>query len=267
MNTTSSSNRRAGIFVGKQIVGRVVLVILIGLLFTACSKPTPTASPPATETSAPEPEDTPVPTELPETISKDIVLDPAVAGDADSLLINGYVFERLVKLEGGAPVAALATKWSVSDDGLHYTFDLRPGVTFHDGTPLEADVVLANFNRWFDPDDSLHGAADYAAWKDAFLGFKGEVDEDGVPVSSFDGIEKADNLTVLIHLNREMPDLLDKLCDPAFAIVSTDVLAMGGAVGTGPYMIGVKMEDSLLLQPYADYWGTVPDEEMEFALK
>jgi ABC-type transport system substrate-binding protein len=267
MNTANRSNHRAGIFVGKQALGRVVFTILIGLLFAACSKPTPTTSPPATETGAPEPEDTPVPTEPPNILSKDIVLDPAIADDADSMLVNGYVYEGLVKLEDGIPVPVLATTWSVSDDGLHYTVKLRPGVVFHDGASLEADIVLANFNRWFDPDDSLHGSADYAAWKDVFLGFRGKVDEDGAPISSFDGIEKADNLTVLIHLNREMPDLLDKLSDPAFSIVSIDVLAMGGAVGTGPYMIGMKTEDNLLLQPHTGYWGTVPDEEMEFVLE
>lgn len=273
MNTANSSNRRADIFVDKQVLRRLALAVVLGLLFAACSKPTPTPtqteSPPEAETSEPEPEDTPVPVEPSEAeaLSKDILLDPAVADDADSMLINSYIYEGLIRLQDGVPVAALAASWSVSDDGLHYTFKLRPGVVFHDNTSLEADVVLANFNRWFDPDDPLHGSADYVAWKDVFLGFKGELDADGMPISSFDGIEKVDNLTVLIHLNREMPDLLEKLSNPAFALASIDALAAGDAIGTGPYMVGMKTDESLVLQPFADYWGVVPGEEMEFALK
>lgn len=265
MKIPSGSNRRAGVSIGMQMMGKVVCVILIGLVFVACATSTPGPLPAKTE--APQPADTPVPTELPQSVSKDILLDPAVAADADSALVNGYIYEGLVKLEKGAPVPVLAISHTVSDDGLHYTFKLRPGVVFHDDTPLTADVVLANFNRWFAPDDPLHGSATYAGWRDVFLGFKGEVDAEGVPVSFFDGIEKADNLTILIHLNREMPDLLDKLSEPAFALSSPGALAEGDAAGTGPYLVGEQTEQKIVLQPNADYWGAAPGEALEFALK
>jgi peptide/nickel transport system substrate-binding protein len=265
MKIPSGSNRRAGISIGVQLIAKGVCVILLGLVFVACA--TPTTAPLPTKTEVPQPEDTPVPTELPQSVSKDILLDPALAADDDSVLINGYIYEGLVKLEKDAPVPALALSHTVSDDGLHYTFNLRPGVVFHDDTPLTADVVLANFNRWFDPDDPLHGSTTYAGWKDVFLGFKGEVNADGVPVSFFDGIEKADDLTVLIHLNREMPDLLDKLSQPAFALSSPGALAKGDAAGTGPYLVGEQTGQKLVLQPNADYWGAVPGEALEFALK
>ncbi len=273
MDTTSRSSHKVGVSINYQTMGRVVLVVFVGLLLAACSSPTPSTLP---STEQPASADTPAPVEPQQTISKDILLDPANADDADSLLLNGYLYEGLVKLEDGAPVPSLAASWSVSDDGLHYTFKLRPGVVFHDGTPLTADVVLDNFNRWFDPDNSLHGSAAYTGWKDVFLGFKGEVDADGVPVSSFDGIEKADNLTVLIHLNREMPDLIEQLSGPAFALVSPAALAEGGdqfgtsgsgAVGTGPYMVSQWTETVITLQPNGDYWGTVPDTGLEFALQ
>jgi peptide/nickel transport system substrate-binding protein len=268
MNTTNCSNPRAGVLFGRHALGGVVFIILIGLLLVACGTPTPgSTTPPPGKTSVPQPNDTPVPSEPPQTISKDIVLDPAIATDADSLLVDGYIYEGLVKLENGAPAAALAVSQTVSEDGLHYTFNLRPGVVFHDGTPLSADVVLANFNRWFDPDDPLHGSATYAGWKEVFFGFKGEVDANGGPVSSFDGIEKADNLTILIHLNREMPDLLDKLSGPAFALASPEALAKGETAGTGPYQVGEKTAQKLVLQPNTHYWDVVPSAALEFALK
>lgn len=238
-----------------------MLVILFGLLLAACSSPASVTPSPVEPTSKPAPADTPVPLEPPQTISKDILLDPANAADADSLMINGYLYEGLVKLEGGTPMPSLAVSWPVSDDGLHYTFKLRPGVVFHDGTPLTADVVLDNFNRWFDPDNASHGSGAYTAWKNVFLGFKGEVDSEGVPISSFDGVEKADNLTVLLHLNREMPDLIERLGEPAFALVG------GDAAGTGPYAVRERIETMIILQPNANYWGAVPGEALEFALE
>src|SRR5437762_8164622 len=117
-------------------------------------------------------------------------------------MVNGYLYEGLVKMESGSPAPALATAWIISEDGLDYIFNLRPGVAFQDGSPLNADAVIANFNRWFDQEDALRGAGAYTAWQNAFLGFKGEVDENGSPKSSFDGIEKVNDLTVLVHLNR-----------------------------------------------------------------
>lgn len=254
------------------------LILALAVALAACATPTATTVAP-TEPSGGEATATSVPSAPPQgqaPISKDIRLDPANAEDADSILINGYIYEGLVKLESGAPSAALAASWIVSDDGLTYTFNLRPGVVFQDGTPLDADAVLANFNRWFDPADPLRGSGAYNAWKTAFLGFKGEFDANGAPVSSFDGIEKAGNLTVLVHLNRQVPDLLTILAQPAFALVSPAALTAqgdkfgtseGGAVGTGPYAVGEWTADKLVLQPNASYWGTPPAAGLEFPLQ
>ena len=72
-------------------------------------------------------------------------LDPtsAAAGAIDSVLYSN-VFEGLTRFMGdGAVVPGLAESWEISDDGLTYTFSLRSGVTFHDGTPLTAEAVVA----------------------------------------------------------------------------------------------------------------------------
>ena len=128
--------------------------------------------------------------------------------------------ETLVTVADNQPAPGLAEVWTVSEDGLDYVFDLKTGAVFGDGTPVNADAVVSNFNRWFDPNDPARGSGSYEAWAAAFGGFKGEKDETGVPKSSFDGIEKVDDFTVLVHLNRPVSDLLTILAQPDFAIVS-----------------------------------------------
>jgi peptide/nickel transport system substrate-binding protein len=81
----------------------------------------------------------------------DLALDPANASGDNALALVGYLYEGLVKVSDGEVVPALAVSYTVSEDGLDYIFNLRPGVTFHDGSALNADVVVLNFNRWFNP--------------------------------------------------------------------------------------------------------------------
>ena len=69
------------------------------------------------------------------------------------------IFDGLVELELGKPEApwatlkpALAESWTISDDGLVYTFNIRKGVKFHDGTPFDANVAKWNYDRFLTPD-------------------------------------------------------------------------------------------------------------------
>ena len=93
----------------------------------------------------------------------------AHAGDADSLdpahttgpswhvLNNLYdsvdLHQRQLQYEG-----VLAESWDISDDGLEYTFHLRPGITFHDGTELNAEAVKFTFDRLIDPETNAPAA-------------------------------------------------------------------------------------------------------------
>ena len=81
------------------------------------------------------------------------VLDPHKSSAAfDAPLFFG-VFENLIMRDGntGDLHPALATDWSVSDDGLTWTFQLREDVVFHDGTPFNAEAAAFNFKRMVDP--------------------------------------------------------------------------------------------------------------------
>ena len=86
-------------------------------------------------------------------------LDPAITGDNDSFRVTRQIYETLVAIDPqtGGPMAGLAESWTESEDGLRYTFTLRRGVRFHDDTELNAQAVLANFERWLGLNSELRG--------------------------------------------------------------------------------------------------------------
>src|SRR5690349_4683747 len=79
------------------------------------------------------------------------VLDPALASDGESFRVAREVFEGLLRAEPGGTkiVPALAESWSPDSTGLVWTFKLKSGVKFHDGTDFNGEAVCANFNRWY----------------------------------------------------------------------------------------------------------------------
>jgi peptide/nickel transport system substrate-binding protein len=233
------------------------LLLIAGLMLGACSGGGNTDTPVESTSAAPA-----VP-------AVDFELDPANATGDNTRTAVGYLYEGLVKMEGEEVAGVLAESWSVSDDGLDYIFNLRPGVSFHDATPLNADAVVANFNRWFDPASPLRGAGEFAAWASAFGGFKGEATEDGKTRSQYDGIEKVNELTVLVHLNTPDPEFLGKIADPAFSIVSPAILSAGGNDGgTGMYKFASQTGSTVTLEPFAGYWdpAAIPSGNIEVSL-
>jgi peptide/nickel transport system substrate-binding protein len=203
-------------------------------------------------------------------VASNVVLDPALAVDEEDRALIPYLYEGLVRAEGNDIIPALAVSWTVSVDELDYIFTLHTDAGFHDGTPLNADAVIVNFYRWFDPQDALHGSGSYEAWKKGFLGFKGEMSE-GHPTSTFDGIQKIDDRTVLVHLNQPVDDFLFRLSDPAFAIVSPAALQAAGFGtsagkdgGTGAYMLAEWSDAGLAFKPNPDYWdaAAIPSKDL-----
>jgi len=88
-------------------------------------------------------------------------LEPATALEGAMPLIARQVFDTLVAYrEGSTEVEpALATRWAVSRDGLTWSFTLRNGVTFHDGTPLTATEVASSFTRSLKADPATPATA------------------------------------------------------------------------------------------------------------
>jgi peptide/nickel transport system substrate-binding protein len=240
-----------------------IFVLLLSLLVSACGSGSGGNATDTASTSAPA-------TEAPgdSAPAADLALDPANTANENAATVAGHVYEGLVKVKDGEIVGALAESWTVSDDGLDYIFNLRPGVLFHDTTQFNADAVLVNFNRWSDPADAMRGSGAFAAWASAFGGFKGETTEDGKAKSIYDGIEKVNELTVLVHLNTPDPEFLGKIADPAFGIISPAALSSGADGGTGPYKIASQTDSSVTLEPFAGYWdpSAIPSENLELSI-
>ncbi|MBL8102369.1 MAG: hypothetical protein JNM02_07565 [Anaerolineales bacterium] len=236
------------------------MLMVISMLLAACGAGEATNAVPGSESEPAAGDVVPSPAS-----SSNLVLDPANAGDSEAI---AYLYEGLVRLQDGTVAPALAESYTVSEDGLDYIFNLRPGVTFHDGTTLNADIVIANFNRWFDPKDPNRGTGEFSAWAGNFGGFKGEVTDEGKAKSIYDGIEKVNDLTVLVHLNTTDTDFLTKLASPAFSIVNPNSFNDGDG-GTGAYKFTSLKDSTATLEPFAEYWDTsaIPSESIEVTIK
>ena len=186
------------------------------------------------------------------------------ATDGNSLTAAYQIVENLVFVEpGGTELQpGLATEWSSNDDGTVWTFTLREGVTFQDGTPFNAEAVKFNIDRWNDPNFE-YGFRDqgklYEAWNDIFGGYKG--DESAFVESA----KVIDDTTVEIDLTRPMGFLPAALSSSYFGIHSPTAVREAGAdygqpavgsVGTGPFQFVEWVDGSqLTLERNPDYWG------------
>ena len=238
----------------------VTLVVVFGVVMAACQQTT-AATQPSTDSGTPGGPQTMA------AIAKTFTLDPAQADDTDSQTVDDYLYEPLVSNDQGKITTWLAKSWTVAEDNLAYTFELRSDVKFSDGTPLNADVVVATFTRWFDPADPAHGTGSYKTWLAAFGGFKGETDADGKKKSAFDGAEKTGDFTVVLHLNRPVDKFLEKVASLQLDISKAN--ADGKSfVGTGPYMVGTNNAQHLVLIANPNYSGPYPaNGDLEFPLK
>jgi peptide/nickel transport system substrate-binding protein len=275
----------------KKLSSFLAVFMLLSIILAAC-QPAATATPEATQapvvTEAPTeamPTEAPteaMPTEAPtEAMATEAptgggtlifaqsadagTLDPALETSANSLAPATHILEGLTDFEPGSttPIPSLATSWDVTDDGLEWTFHLREGVTFQDGTPFNADAVVFNFERWWDTSNPYNKGADqFIYWDYMFQGFKG--DENSVLAN----VEKVDDMTVKLTLNRPNASLLNTLAMENFRFASPAAVeeqgdnygtAEGKAVGTGPFMVKewVK-EDHLTLARNDNYWGEMP---------
>jgi peptide/nickel transport system substrate-binding protein len=188
-------------------------------------------------------------------------LDFASVTDGETSRVTLQIYESLLKFNQDSfeVEPGLAQDWDISDDGLTYTFYLREGVKFHDGTDFNADAVLTNFNRWSDPDHEfafIDEGYNYAVYGNQFGGFQG--DEDHV----IDEINVLDDYTIEFVLKEPFGAFIQNMGMSYFAITSPAALEEYGAdiqenpVGTGPFQfVSWDRDDRIILDKFEDYWN------------
>ncbi len=258
----------------KTITQGFILLAAAMLLLTACG-PKETDASTVTDPTQPPPADATVQVETTIVINKNITLDPAKTEDSDSLLVSRNLYEGLVTLGADGTIQpGIAFSWVISDDELDYIFELRSDAAFSDGSLITVEVIEQNFNRWFEPQNPLHGDGNYPTWLKLFLAFNGERDANNRQKSQVDGVQIVDNNTFIVHLNRPEPELLTYLTEPAFTILSSASLnnpAYGTREGTiissGQYVITDWTDEGMTLSPNPQYWKSVEDGDLKYIFK
>jgi len=246
-------------------------LVVLALVLGACA---PAATPvPAVATPTPPPAEA-TPTTPPPPPAEPVIfifgrggdsvsLDPAVETDGESFRVTGQILEPLFQYEDGGtrPIPALATDYSVSDDGLVWTINLREGVKFHDGTDFNADAVVLNYERQKQVEHALHfEAQDYQYYQWMWGGF----DEESIITA----VEAVDEHTVEFTLSEPLAPMLANLAMDMFAISSPAALEEHGdiygtpgvgSVGTGPFKFVEWVEDDhITVEANEDYWAGTP---------
>lgn len=169
-------------------------------------------------------------------------MDPtsAAAGAIDQVLYAN-VFEGLTRfLEDGSVVPALAESWDISEDGLSYTFTLRSGVTFHDGTTMDAKDVKFSLDRARAEDSTNAQKALFAGISD---------------------VKVKDAQTVQITLDAPNGNFLFNLAWGDAVIVAPESIETikERPIGTGPFQFAEWVQgDRVELTAYDGYWGDKP---------
>ena len=159
-----------------------------------------------------------------------------------SMVLLDLVYEPLVRYApDGSIVPALAESWDISEDGLTWTFNLRQGVTFHDGMPFDAAAAKWNLEQWV-----------------------GNEAHNWLPTATrITGIETPDNATLILTLAQSYyPAMQDFTLIRPVRFLSPAAVDGEGAfaqpIGTGPWQVDSLSDEAATLTRYADYWGELP---------
>jgi len=176
-------------------------------------------------------------------------LDPAAVTAVNDFRILVNLYEGLVRYKSGTleVAPALAESWEINEDGTEYTFKLREGVTFHDGTPFNAEAVKFNFDRMLNEDHPYHNTGPFPL---AFF------------FSAVEETTAVDELTVKFKLNEPFAPFLSNLAYPTGLLVSPEAVKQYGEdigrhpTGTGAFkFVEWASNERVVIDRYADYWG------------
>ncbi|MGH2747125.1 MAG: peptide ABC transporter substrate-binding protein [Actinomycetota bacterium] len=234
-----------------RLGGVVPVLVALALLSAACTNDnsgtvapgSPSPSPDETDSSTVGGTEPPGPFGADDEVlriatSEPSTLDPMRIGDPGSVLVARQLFEGLTRWDPieEKVVPAVAERWSSSGGGREFTFELRPGTTFHDGSP----VTSQDFRFAFDRIAQKRNASDLAYTLEQVEGFV-EVNELG-DASRLRGISTPDELTLVIRLTEPFQDLPSVLTHPGLVPVPQSAVAdynrfLSEPVGNGPLQI------------------------------
>jgi oligopeptide transport system substrate-binding protein len=188
-------------------------------------------------------------------------LDPAQGPDANSGVVVGMIYSGLVKVTQNLDVVPDQATWDISGDGKVYTFHIKPGITFSDGTPVTAQSYIYPWTRALLPSVNSPIASFFESpilGSDAVSNGKTKV---------LAGVKALDDHTLQVTLAKPAPYFLEDLTTPLFYPLNQRVIEQygdknwvqhiaGSGIGTGPFMIqewdhNVKM----ILVPNPHYYG------------
>ncbi len=206
-------------------------------------------------------------------------MDPQMTTEYYCVPLN--IFDRLVECEtvdGEATIVpGLASDWTVSDDGLVYTFNLEKGVMFSNGEEFTADDVVYTIDRMMNPDSQAVNTDFFNMIKGAAARYDGEAD-------SVEGVKAIDDYTVEITLEYPFAPFLANLATPPASILNREACEAAGdqfgidpalTAGTGPFIAeSWEVNDRIVLVRNDDYFKgpagaagiemiQVPDEETQ----
>ncbi|BBI35971.1 ABC transporter substrate-binding protein [Cohnella abietis] len=189
--------------------------------------------------------------------SDSVGLDLSTTTDGESYRVAVNILETLVVYDPNNKKISpkLAESWIISEDGLTYTFKLREGVKFQDGTDFNAEAVAFNFKRWMDKSNPLHNEEGFPYYESIFGGYSGDANH------VIAGVSVVDPYSVEFKLTKPISSFLSNLAIPNFGIASPDALNNTSSnfnknpVGTGPFkVVDWKANDTITLEKNASYW-------------
>ena len=191
-----------------------------------------------------------------------VQLYAAVVTDGISFNVLNQGCESLLAFDGSTTnvIPSLAESWESNADATEWTFKLREGVTFQDGTPFNAEAVKFNFEAWRFTDNPLHFASQvYEYYGYMFSGFDGD--------SLITSVEAVDEYTVKFTLAAPYSPMPNTLAMPMFQINSPAALQEYGEnygtpdvgyVCTGPYkFVEWVTDDHVTMDLWDGYWGQI----------
>jgi peptide/nickel transport system substrate-binding protein len=170
-------------------------------------------------------------------------LDPHTQTAFASFRLLELIYEPLVDLDADLNIIpALAENWEFSDDATLLTLNLRPGVTFHDGSAMTSADVKASFERILDEETGAAARANY---------------------TSIAAIDTPDDTTVIFNLSEPDVPILAALASVNAAVVPSELIESGDiantAIGTGAFKLESWTPDEVtMLSANTDWWGEGP---------